>query len=119
MKKNSLITLVIFSLLVGILISINVISLDSKSTLTCIRDNNKKIVYKLNKDGIKSVLENDKKVSNKKLAEYKLIFASDFAWNNVSDDSYIKMVKKHMSDIVSYEENVYDSECDFVDDKDY
>ncbi len=114
MKKNSFIAFIISLVIVSIIILLNYIGIKKGSTLTCIRDDDK-IVFMFNENGISKMTKNGKAVSDKEMSLYNIAMASDFAWNKMSG-TYEEIIKKHMSDVVNYEEeHYYFSYCEFED----
>ena len=115
MKKNSLISMIIAIIIIGILVGINIIGINRNSTLTCIRDNNDKVVYTFDDNGIKNIKINGKEISEVELTEYNLSFASDFSWNEMNNDNYLETVNDHIEDVTYYEEFMLEesSKCDF------
>ena len=114
MKKNSFISFLIITLIVGIIIVINYVGIIKKSTLTC-SSPKKEIKFLFDSNGIKNIKINNIKASKEELLKYRLLFASDFAWNNMQGDkSYLNKVKMHMKDVNSYfQENDDYYECNY------
>ncbi len=112
MKKNSFMAFIISLVIVSIIILFNYIGIRKESTLTCIRNDDNKIVFIINENGISKMIKNGKAVSNDEKKLYNLSMASDFAWNKMNG-TYGQIIKKHMSDIVSHEKEYYFSYCDF------
>ena len=114
MKKNSFISFIIMIFIVGIIVAINCIGIIKNSTLTC-SNNKKEMKFLFTSEGIKNIKINNKQVSREELIKYKLLFASDFAWNNIHETkSYLDKVKMHMKDVDSYfQESDDDYECNY------
>lgn len=70
MRKNSLIVCFIVILITALIVVFKVIDIDNKSTLTCIRENKDKVVFKIDDYQIKKIIINDKEMNSNQLKEY-------------------------------------------------
>lgn len=113
MKKNSFISFIIMIFIVGIIVAINYVGIIKNSILTC-SNNKKEIKFLFDSKGIKNIRINNKLASKEELIKYKLLFASDFAWNNMYENkSYLDKVKMHMKRVDFYFKTYYDYECNY------
>lgn len=92
-------------------------NIEKNSIMTCIRDNNDKVVIKFNVDGIEKVDINNKEMSDIELLKYKSNFISDFIWNDMASDEYaeLELIREHMKDVKKFEEEhtEFKSKCDY------
>lgn len=93
------------------------INIAKNSVLTCIRDNDDKVIIKFNSEGIKQITINDKEIDELELMKYKTNFISSFIWNEMAseDKSELELIKEHMEDVKNFEESneEYNSKCDY------
>lgn len=118
MKKNSLIVCFTVIFLLTIIVVSKVIDIDKKSTLTCIRENNDKIVFKVDDYKITNIILNGKKMNKKEINDYcSLDGAKCYHYSGVFSNkiSNIEIRKEFLNKIREYEEYNSDfySECKF------
>ena len=70
MRKNSLIVCFVVIIITALIVIYKVIDIDNKSTLTCIRENKDKVVFKVDDYNIKKMKLNGRELSDKQIKEY-------------------------------------------------
>jgi len=115
--KQTIIILILAIIIIFISIFLYRNNIEKNSLMTCIRDNNDKVVIKFNVDGIEKIDINDKEMTDIELLIYTADLTSDFVWNNIAYDEYseLELIREHMKDVKKYEEEhlEYKSKCDY------
>lgn len=108
MKKNSLIVCFIVILILTLIVVINVIDINNKSTLTCIRENKDKVVFKVDDYKITSIILNGKKMSREQIINYCSLEGAKcyhFSYSSLSNKkSNVENREEFLDEIKNFEE---------------
>ena len=118
MKKDSLIVCFIVIFILTLIVTISIIDINNKSTLTCIRENKDKVVFKVDDYKITDMILNDKKMSKKQIIEYCSLEGSKcyhFSYSSVLSNKKSSVEKRQdfldkIKEFEEYESEFY-SEC--------
>lgn len=118
MKKNSLIVCFIVIFILTLIVVINVIDINNKSTLTCIRENKDKVVFRVDDRKITKITLNGKNMSKKQIIEYCSLEGSKcyhFSYSSVLSNKRSSVEKRQdfLDKIKEFEEHESEfySEC--------
>lgn len=113
--KNSILVLIISTILIFLLIFLYRLNIDKNSVLTCTRINDDVAVIKFNRDGIESLKINGENVSDEEFILYQANFTATFSWIKMNEENYteLELIHKYMEKVSNYERNneEYNSVC--------